>query len=169
MPGDSPLLLPKHLQIGKLAAVKTTLNHSQNIYSQETARSTFIISSFLCVFFLWLYKAVFFPNVMWQISQLYVNMLGKCFASTWFLTFAAPLFENWRQMSQKYRLLVSSFFTWLFKASSPPAERECIIAMFVISHLTTCVASCDSWQGGCWVGFLSQKGRRKFCRCTRTY
>ena len=104
MLGDTPLLLPKHLQIGKLAAVKTL--HSQNIYFQETALSTFIISSFLWVFFLWLYKAVFFPNVMWQISQLYVNMLGKCFASTWFLTFAAPLFENWRQMSQKYRLLV---------------------------------------------------------------
>ena len=139
MLGDTPGLLPKHLHIDKLAAAVKKTPHTQNIYFQETVLSTFIISSFLWVFFLWLYKAVFFPNVMWHISQLYVNMLGKCFASTWFLTFAAPLFENWRQMSQKYRLLISSFFTWLFKASSPPAEREFIIARLVMSpHYYMC-------------------------------
>ena len=45
-----------------------------------------ILIFYLWFRFLWVWNALFVPKILSQNWQLYVNVLGKCLDSTWFLT-----------------------------------------------------------------------------------
>ena len=85
------------------AAFKRT-SYSYNIY---------LYPRFAEHLLLWLSRAFLVLRIALQWKHSWVNMLGKCLASKWFLIAAVDLCLNWKQMAQWY-----SWFSLLINWSS---------------------------------------------------